>query len=279
VLVEHETAAVATLDGSRALGHVAATKAMELAIKKAQEVGTGTVVVHHSQHLGAASTYASLAAKAGLIGFCTSNWGGASVTAPGSHSPVVANAPLAWSIPTADGGPIIVDLATGEASWGKLQILQQYGLPLPGGVAVDATGAPAAELGTAKAVMPLAGGRGLGLSLVASLLSGGLAGGKQPHQKTRSASSECAEHMLMAIDIGHFTDRERFLQRASEARQAIRNLPATDPVQAVRAPGDRGSQAEQERSEHGIPVHVQDLEALGKCARKLKLETPWTVAG
>lgn len=275
VLVERETAAVATLDGSRALGPVAATRAMELAIKKAQEVGTGTVAVHHSQQLGAASVYAVLAARAGMIGFCTSNTGGPGVAAPGTSRPAVANAPLAWAIPTADGPPIVVDLATGAASWGKLQLLRQYGLPLPAGVALDDAGAPAADHSCAKVLQPLADGRGVGLALVASLLSGGLAGGKQPHAKTRSASSECSEHLLMAIDVGHFTDRDKFLSRAAEARQALRSLPPIEAASSVRAPGDRGWNEEADRRGQGIPLHRDDIAALSKCARKLKLETPW----
>ncbi|MCA9054328.1 MAG: Ldh family oxidoreductase [Planctomycetaceae bacterium] len=275
VLVEHETVAVATLDGSRAMGQVAATKAMDLAVKKAQEVGTGTVAVHHSQHLGAASVYALLAAKQGLIGFCTSNTGSPSVTAPGTKQPAVANAPLAWAIPTADGHPIVVDFATGAASWGKLKLLQTHGLPVPAGIALDETGTETTDPNLSKVLLPAAGARGFGLALTAALLSGGLAGGKLPHQKKRSAASECSEHLLMAIDMAHFSDRDRFLARAAEAQQAIRELTPVDPDQPVRTPGDRGARTEADRRTNGIPLHSSDLEALAALGRKLKIEAPW----
>ncbi len=278
VLVENETAAVATLDGSRALGQVAATKAMELAIQKAREVGTGTVTVHHSQHLGAASVYAALAAQAGLIGFCTSTTGGPTVSAPGTAGAAVTNSPLAWAIPAGDEAPIVVDLATGAASWGKLQLLRQYGLALPPGVAFEAGGQPAADLDAASVLAPGSGGRGFGLSLVAMLLSGGLAGGKPPHLKTRSASSECSEHLVMAIDVSHFTDRGKFLARAAQMRQAIRDLPAEDPAQPVRVPGDRGWRTAAEYREQGIPLHCDDVARLSQLAGKLKLEQPWPAA-
>src|SRR5689334_5991422 len=45
VLTVRETPAIAVLDGGKGLGHVAATKGMQLAIAKAKAVGTGTVVV------------------------------------------------------------------------------------------------------------------------------------------------------------------------------------------------------------------------------------------
>jgi LDH2 family malate/lactate/ureidoglycolate dehydrogenase len=275
VLVERESAAVATLDGSRALGQVAATKAMELAIKKAQDVGTGTVAVHHSQHLGAASVYTRLAAKAGLIGFCTSSTGGATVSAPGTSHPAVANNPWSWAIPTGDGTPIVVDFSAGAASWGKLQTLAAYGLPLPVDIMLDETGRRTDELSQAKTLRPAAAGRGFGLALVASLLSGGLAGGKQPLQKTRSASSECSEHLLMAIDIGQFTDRDKFLQRAAEAATAIRSLPPEDGGAPVRLPGDRGRALELVYRETGVPLHQSVIVALTAVGQKLKLQLPW----
>lgn len=83
----------------------------------------------------------------------------------------------------------------------------------------------------------------------------------------------------MALDIAQFTDRDKFLSRAAEARQAIRALPPLDPAEPVRAPGDRGWSLQQDRREQGIPLHRADIEVLTRCARKLKLETPWAVSG
>src|SRR4051812_18356201 len=48
------TPAMGVVDGGRALGHVTATKAMQMAIDMAKNVGTGTVAVKNSQHFGAA---------------------------------------------------------------------------------------------------------------------------------------------------------------------------------------------------------------------------------
>ncbi|MCH2465650.1 MAG: Ldh family oxidoreductase, partial [Gemmatimonadetes bacterium] len=45
IITERETPAMTVLNGGAGLGHVAATKAMQLAIQKAKEVGTGTVAV------------------------------------------------------------------------------------------------------------------------------------------------------------------------------------------------------------------------------------------
>src|SRR3990172_595945 len=80
VLTVTETPAMAVLDGGTGLGHVAATRGMMLAIEKARQVGTGTVAIRHSQHYGAASVYALMAAQAGMISFNTTSTGPATVT-------------------------------------------------------------------------------------------------------------------------------------------------------------------------------------------------------
>jgi LDH2 family malate/lactate/ureidoglycolate dehydrogenase len=275
LLVEHETPAMAVLCGSTALGHVAATKGMQLAIAKAKECGVGAVTVHHSQHLGAASVYALLAAREGLIGFCTSNTGSPTVAAPGAVSAATANNPLAWAAPAGGGPPLVFDMACGEASWGKVHSLGLYGLPLPDGVALDAEGHPTTDPKAAKTILPAAGVRGFGLAMLASILSGALAGGKLPHKKTRSPSAEGSEHFLLALDVGQFTDAGKFGGKLADQREFVRGLPPAAGVAKVRAPGDLANAEEQERRDLGIPLHRADVEELQRRATKLKVEHPF----
>ena len=57
--IEKETPSTALIDGHDGMGAVISTKAMSLAIKKAKEVGTGTVAVRNSTHFGIAGYYPS----------------------------------------------------------------------------------------------------------------------------------------------------------------------------------------------------------------------------
>ncbi|MEZ6068421.1 MAG: Ldh family oxidoreductase [Planctomycetaceae bacterium] len=278
VLTESETAAVAVLDGSRAMGQVAATKGMQLAMQKASEVGTGTVVIHHSLHFGAAAVYALLAARSGLIGFCASNPAGRGVAAPGTNYAAVSNAPLAWAIPTSDlDDPIVIDFACGAASWGKLRLLKEYGLPVPTGLIFDAAGEETDDPTQGRVLAP-AGVQGFGLGLAMGLLAGGLSGGKLHHRKTGDFTTECSEHFLQAIDPRHFTDPDRFRARATEAREAIRSLSPVDPSIPVRVPGDRGRRESQARRDAGIPLHRSLLAELTAAMSKLKIACPWAPA-
>ena len=67
--------ATALIDAHDGLGQVAATKAMELAIEKAEQFGVGYVGLRNGSHYGTAGYYAMMAEKRGMIGFSMTNSG------------------------------------------------------------------------------------------------------------------------------------------------------------------------------------------------------------
>lgn len=97
-----EAPALTLLDGSTGIGHVAATRAMLLAIEKARVVGTGTVVVRNSRLCGDAGGIARLATEAGMIGVVTNSFDERAAGEIGDQM-------LAWGLPApADSAPQIV---------------------------------------------------------------------------------------------------------------------------------------------------------------------------
>lgn len=273
ILVEQETPAIAVLCGSTAVGQVAATKGMQMAMEKARNVGIGAVTVHHSQPLGVAVTYSLLAAREGLIGFCTSSSGRATLAGAGTTGAVTADHPWAWAFPTAEGSPLAVETTCGSLPWSDLPLWNLYGSPLPPGVALDESGAPTTDPAAARTLVPA--GCGHGLAIAAAMLAGCLAGGKLCQKKTRSATAENSEHFLLAIDIARFTDPERFATRSSELRESIRTSPPSEGTTSVEAPGDRAAIDEEDRRTLGIPLHQKDVEELARRATKLRVEHPF----
>ncbi|MCH7823081.1 MAG: Ldh family oxidoreductase [Proteobacteria bacterium] len=211
VLTERETAAMAVLNGGMGLGHVAATKGMQLAIRKATEVGTGTVAVKRSQHFGAASVYSLMAADAGMIGYCTTNTGPPTVAAYGSSAPAVANNAFAWAVPTRSGPPFVLDMACAVSSWGKVESFKMYGRELPAGWALDKNGEPTTDANAAKTLLPASGARGYGLAFLSSVLAGPLVGARMPIHKTWSFAADGSEHFFYAIDVRQFHPAEQGL--------------------------------------------------------------------
>ncbi len=55
------------------MGHVAAYKAMQLAIKKAKKHGTGATSVKNSTHFGIAGYYSLMATNENMIGIACTN--------------------------------------------------------------------------------------------------------------------------------------------------------------------------------------------------------------
>ena len=63
-------AGTATIDGDRGLGVLQGTKAMQMAIDKAREIGVGVVTMRNSGHLGAVGHFAMQAAQQDMVGIC-----------------------------------------------------------------------------------------------------------------------------------------------------------------------------------------------------------------
>ncbi|KRT82930.1 hypothetical protein AMK59_4199, partial [Oryctes borbonicus] len=68
-----ETPATAWVDGQNGMGAVVGNFCMDLAIKKAKEVGVGWVAAKGSNHFGIAAMYTMQAIKEGMLGMSFTN--------------------------------------------------------------------------------------------------------------------------------------------------------------------------------------------------------------
>jgi len=73
IRIIHETPSTAVVDGDSGLGLVVAPFAMQIAIEKARNVGTGWVSVQNSNHFGIAGYYPLKALERDLIGWAMTN--------------------------------------------------------------------------------------------------------------------------------------------------------------------------------------------------------------
>lgn len=269
-----ETPAIAVIEASGGMGHVAATRGMELAIKKASEIGTGTVVIKKGQHFGAAAVYSMLAVQQGMIGFCTTSTGTATVAAYGSTQPGTANNALSWGIPTSSGAPFVLDMAVAEASWGKIETAGMYGLPIPSGWALDENGAETTDPAAAKTLLPASGARGSGLSFVASALTSALIGRRTPIHKVANPYGPGSDHFFQAIDPSHFGAPDRFLKEMDATVEDIRGLSAADGFDEVRLAGELEWERSEQWKSDGIPMHRGQVSGLTELCTGQRCELP-----
>ncbi|MDF1742510.1 MAG: Ldh family oxidoreductase [Gimesia sp.] len=275
ILTISETPAIAVLDGSRGVGHVAATRAMELAIKKAREVGTGTVTVRNSHHFGAAAVYVLMAVEAGMIGYCTTNTGRATVAAHGSTEGGTANNAIAWGVPVHEGAPFVLDMACAKTSWGKLETQSLYGLPIPPGYALDSEGKATTDSTAVETLLPAAGPRGYGLAMISSILTGALAGGKLPINKRKAPEIEGSEHFFYVIDLKQFVPENEFLDELASATEAIHKLKPANVNDRVQIPGELEWEMTQRAIEEGLYVHSDHASQLKELAKRVNFDVPW----
>src|SRR6188768_369500 len=157
----HETPSTAVVDGDSGLGLVVAPYAMQVAIDKAKQVGTGWVSVKNSNHFGIAGYHAMMALEQDMIGIAMTN-ASALVAPTFSVERMLGTNPIAVAIPAGSEQPFVADFATTTAANGKLEILQRKNAPMPLGWAQTKDGEPSTDPHALKdggALLPLGGDR------------------------------------------------------------------------------------------------------------------------
>ncbi len=284
IRIVHETPSTATVDGDRGLGLVIAQRAMEIAIAKGNQVGTGWVAVRNSGHYGIAGYHAMKALAYDMIGISTTH--ASSLAVPTySKEKLLGTNPLAVAVPALSYPPFVADFASTAAAYGKLQILQRKDLPAPLGWVQDAEGNPSTNPHEPKqggALLPLGSDeahgshKGYCLGAIADILSGVLSGANfgpwVPPFATAGDTSERQPpvglgtgHFFGAMRLDAFQPAIEFKKRMDIWIETFQNAPAV-AGKRVLIPGEPERIAHEERLITGIPLLdkvVQDLEAVG----------------
>lgn len=284
IKILHETPSTATVDGDSGLGLVVAPKAMQIAIEKAGQVGTGWVSVQGSNHFGIAGFHAMMALQKNMIGICMTN--ASPLVAPTfSVERLLGTNPICVAIPAGKEPAFVADLATTTAANGKLEILQRKGSEAPTGWIQDKDGHPSTnphELKTGGALLPLGGDRehgshkGYALGAVVDIFSAILSGANYgpwvppfPAYVPMPAGmpGKGIGHFFGAMRVDAFRPADEFFRHMGNWIQRFRSAKTADGFERVLIPGDPEREAEKERREKGIPLHemvVNDLQALGE---------------
>lgn len=282
--VVRETGATALVDGDNGLGLVVGPKANNLALQKAETVGSGWVAVRNSNHFGIAGYYPLQAIARDLIGFAFTN-SIALVSPAGGAGRMLGTNPIAAAFPGDEEPAVVIDLATSAVPYGKVEIALRKGQPLGEGWATNqsgqATREPADVIG-GGALTPLGSTReggahkGYCLSALVDILSGVLPGANWgpfcppfrvdqpvPPREVGAALGHC----FGALQIAGFCDPAEFKRNLDGW---VRTMRASRPAVAgepVRVPGDPEREAEAERRVHGIPLLppvVAELETVAR---------------
>ncbi len=184
-------AATKIWNANRKLGQSTAYRAMDEAIRLADQYGVGTVSVDNAFHYLWGGGYVMDAARNGYIAYTNCTAALAEVVPFGGKFPTLGTNPHSWGFPTTEavGYPIVIDWATSVVAMGRVQQLAREGKSLPPDAAVDENGVVTTDPTRAKYLIPFGAHKGYGLSLINEIVAG-FVGGSIPTIRNRWDKAE-----------------------------------------------------------------------------------------
>jgi L-2-hydroxycarboxylate dehydrogenase (NAD+) len=285
IKVLRSTPSTATIDGDNGLGLVVGPHANRFAMDMAERSGSGWVSVQNTNHYGIAGYYVLKALERDLIGWAMTN--STKLVAPlwGAERMLGTN-PIAIGFPGKEEPPIVIDMATSAAAYGKIEIARRRGEPVPEGWAIDSEGRATSnpnDMIAGGALLPLGsdrergGHKGYGLAIMVDVLCGVLSGANWgPFTPPFALRQEIPKrsvgrgigHFFGAMQIDGFIDCDSFKRQIDDY---IRVFRATKPAPSTNGPllpGDPEREMEQVRRENGVPLILPVIEELRDIAQK-----------
>lgn len=271
VKIVHETPSTAVVDGDNAVGMVAATRSMKLAIEKAKNVGTGWVSTRNSNHYGIAGYYSMMALEHDMIGICLTN-ANPLVAPTFSVQRMMGTNPIAVAIPAGKQPSFVADLATTPIARGKLAVSEKKGEKVSLGYVQDKDGNPTDDpsiLAKGGSMVTLGGDyehgshKGYCLAAVVDIFSAVLSGANFGPFVPPSVAylpvlekkvGEGTGHFFGAMRIDAFQSKDHFKLKMDEWIETFRSAKPAPGKEAVLIPGDIERKNEIYLKKNGIPI-------------------------
>lgn len=254
----NDRAATALVDGDNGLGHLVMHHATELAMQKAETTGVAWVGVRNSNHAGPASLYAEMPLRKGMIGLYVAVASANHMPPWGGTESLLGTNPIAVAIPSGKNPPIVLDMATTVAAYGKVKTAAQRGETMPEGWMIDAMGNAITDPSKSSEgfLLPIGGPKGYGLALIFGILAGTLNGaafGRNVVDFNADATTETnTGQFIVALDIKAFADPDVFREGIDRVWEEMKSSPCLPGVEEIRIPGERLDNVRQERTANGI---------------------------
>jgi 3-dehydro-L-gulonate 2-dehydrogenase len=240
-------------DGRRGPGNLNAHQCMTMAIDLSRAHGVGCVALANTNHWMRGGAYGWQAADAGVIGLCWTNTL-ANLPPWGAAEPRIGNNPIVIAVPR-PSGPVVLDMAMSQFSFGALESYRRRGEPLPVVGGYDTAGAltrDAAAIEASGRPLPIGFWKGSGLAVLLDLVAAVLAGGRATHQIQRDPLHETdLSQVFLALDPQSLGGADAY----AVVDAAVDHLRAPGPDgQRPRYPGERTLETRRRNLADGVPV-------------------------
>ncbi|WP_211326491.1 3-dehydro-L-gulonate 2-dehydrogenase [Paenibacillus flagellatus] len=242
-------------DGRSGPGNLNAHFSMGRAIELAKLHGVGCVAIRNTNHWMRAGSYGWQAAEQGCIGLCWTN------TIPnmppwGSMENKLGNNPIVFAVPRPEG-PIVLDVAMSQFSYGKMGIHAQSGEPLTVDGGFDRDGNPtrdAAAILETRRAMPIGFWKGSGLSFALDLIVTMLSGGNAAMDMGRLGVERDLSQVFIAIDAARLPDQEALRDKVNAMIDDLHAAAPDEHGGQPRYPGEGTVRIRERNLREGIPV-------------------------
>lgn len=278
IRVERVGDGTALVDADDGPGQTAGVVAMDEAMAMADDCGIGASFVSRSNHFGTAAYYTQRAAEADYVGIAATNVG--SDVAPfGGSDAVLGTNPISYAVPSNQGFPITLDMATSVVAMGKIDhVASAEGTDIPDDWALDEDGEPTTDPDAVKALRPVGGPKGYGLAIGVDVLCGLLSGARTspeigPLYDEFDESMELG-HFMLALDVSQLVDPDVFRELVDQYAARLKTTATRDGFDEVLLPGEPEARAREENERRGVPISKSTFESLEHLAAEHDLELP-----
>jgi len=289
IRIVHETPSTAVVDGDGAIGMIAATESMEVAIKKAKESGTGWVSTRGSNHFGIAGYYSMMALEHDMIGISMTN-ANPLVAPTFSISRLLGTNPIAVAIPAGRFPAFVADFSTTPIARGKLAVSEKKGEKTKLGYVQDENGKPTDDPSILKrggSMLTLGGDyehgshKGYCMSAVVDIFSAVLSGANFGPFCPPSVAylpvleekvGEGTGHFFGAMRIDAFQTAEAFKEQMDKWIETFKAAKPAPGHERVLIPGEPEREKEEQISKSGISIIPAVADDLSEIAHSLDIE-------
>jgi uncharacterized oxidoreductase len=259
IQIVQETETLAVVDGRFGFGQTVGEQAMRLGIEKSAKHGVAVVALRNSGHLGRIGDWPLMVARTGKLSLHFVNTSGAGIlVAPfgGINRRLSAN-PIAAGVPVPGGSPILLDMSACTIAEGKIRVALNKGVAVPDNCLIDPEGRPTNDPKVfygppPGAILPIAGHKGYGLSVLCEILAGALTGGgcSNPANAGRVVNGM----LSIILDRSFFQTEADFAVEVNRFIAWVKSSAKTNSNGEILMPGEIEERTKSRRLREGIEL-------------------------
>jgi L-lactate dehydrogenase len=271
--------AAITWNGRRLPGPWLVLRALGIAVERARQAGTCTVVIQRSHHIACLAAYLKRVADQGMMVLLTCSDPTVATVAPhGGRRGVFTPNPFAAAWPTASG-PVMLDISMSITTNGMVKRRHIEKRRMDGKWLVDVDGHPTDNPGVlftapAGAILPLGGidngHKGYALGLMVEALANGLAG----HGRANPSEGWSAGVFIQVLNPALFGGAQNFLRETSHLAEICRMTLPRPGFTSVRLPGEGGLMRRSKQLSEGVTLYPGIMDAIAPWAERLGVGLP-----